>query len=78
MPHPPAVLWLPSVAHGACLRCWWLQPSCSSPDGAASAARRHALDVAPRDALDVDLLLAPVPVSQSYAQRDRDAPSRAG
>ncbi len=75
--HPPAVLWLPSMAHAGCLRCWWVTDALSSVDAAAAAARRHAVRSA-EAVLPADLLLSPLPVWQSYAGRDRQAPRSTG
>lgn len=41
--HPPVVLWLPYVAHSACLRCTWIDEGSSSIDEAASSARQHSV-----------------------------------
>jgi hypothetical protein len=42
--HPPAVLWLPYVAHSACLKCTWLdEGSGSSPQAAGQRAREHSI-----------------------------------
>lgn len=75
--HPPAVLWLPSVAQSACLRCWWLGEVSSSADAAAVAARRHALQRGAEDS-SVKHLLDPLAVWQSYGGRDLQAPRTAG
>ncbi len=76
--HPPAVLWQPSVARAGCLRCWWLDPSCSTADGAAASARRHCFEHLQADVVGLDLVLAPLRVWQSYAERDDTAPRYAG
>lgn len=42
LPHPPAVLWSPSVANAACLGCTWLARGDRTTHGCAREARRHA------------------------------------
>lgn len=42
LPHPPAVLWTPSVANAACLGCTWLARCDHTARGCAREARRHA------------------------------------
>ena len=42
--HPPAVLWMPCVAHSACLRCSWLDiGGDSSLEGVSQHAKEHAV-----------------------------------
>jgi hypothetical protein len=42
--HPAAVLWLPHVAHSACLRCTWLARSGdSTPLAACRGAKEHSI-----------------------------------
>ena len=78
LPHAPAVLWLPSSARAACLACHWVEPHPTAVDLAAASARRHAVEYLPAGRVDLGLLLAPLPVVQSYGGRDRAAPRTAG
>lgn len=41
--HPAVVLWLPFVAHGACLKCNWIDGGRSSIGDAAASARSHSI-----------------------------------
>ena len=42
--HPPAVLWMPYIAHAACLRCSWLgEGGDSSLEVASRNAKEHAI-----------------------------------
>jgi hypothetical protein len=66
--HPAVVLWLPWVAHGACLKCNWIGSGVSSIDDAAASARAHsiALGAAP----DV-VARVRVPISERNGPFDR-------
>lgn len=76
--HPPAVLWIPYIAHAACLRCWWLGDSSADAGQAASSARRHAAAFLESGGAGLDLLLKPLPVWHRALDADVDAPRWAG
>jgi hypothetical protein len=67
MAHPPVVLWLPYVAHGACLACTWIDEGSSSIDQAASTARRHSVEHGADSEVVANLR---VPVSERNGQFD--------
>lgn len=76
LPHPPAVLWTPAMAHAACLGCMWLGDSSGDAGEAAGSARRHAASFLPPSGPGLRLLLEPLPV---WHRTGADAaPRRAG
>ena len=66
--HPPVVLWVPMTAHGACLRCTWIDQGGASIDGAASSARAHSVAHGADPQVVADLR---VPISQRNGQTDK-------
>jgi hypothetical protein len=80
LPHPPAVLWMPTVASAACLRCLWLgYRGVGDPDEAAAAARGHAAEYVTADSAAARLLLRePLPVWQRDDPYDEPGPQTAG
>ncbi len=79
LPHPPTVLWMPYVAHPACLGCMWLGDSAGDPGAVAGPARRHAASFLPEATSALRVLLEPLRVWQRNVSReDRAAPATAG
>lgn len=72
--HPPVVLWIPNVAHAACLRCLWIdRGSDSTPWSAGNRARGHSVDRGSNP--DVVRHLR-VPVSERKGPIDDPLPSK--
>ena len=77
LPHPPAVVWFPSTAYAACLRCWWLGES-GEAGLAASSARRHAASFLLPGDVRMTLLLSPLPVWHRRLSGEERGPRWAG
>lgn len=75
LPHPPAVVWMPYMAHAACLRCTWIGSGDSAADDAASAAREHASEYLPSDSPALQLVDAPMPVWRRDGPYDEMGPT---
>lgn len=79
LPHPPAVLWMPSSATAACLRCYWVDDrGIRTPDEAAVLARLHAAEYLPAGSPALRLLAAPLPVWCRDGPNDGPGPTTAG
>ena len=65
--HPPVVLWVPMMAHGACLRCTWISQGGTSIDDAASSARAHSVSQGADPQVVADLRVS---LSQRDGQND--------